>query len=162
MADLLDIAPSVSAGAVEINGQPIAVRGVPLNAMASIIARFPALKDLIRDSDGEDLIPRLLLGCAESVGPIIAAGCGHLGDKAYEQVAENLTIQLQVRFLRTILEVTFPNGVRPFVDELTKLMTLIAHLLAEDEEVKPIKMRSRKSPSESQSSSDGASPPMLQ
>jgi hypothetical protein len=164
MADLLDIAPSVSVGVVDIGGQTITVRGIGVNAAVSIITRFPALKDLLRDGLGEDLIPRLIMGCSAAVGPIIAAGCGHLGDEAYERSAEhNLSIQLQIRFLKTILSATFPNGVRPFFDELTEFLNLLTQLLnADDEAVKPIKMRSRRLPSELPPSSDAASPPTLQ
>jgi hypothetical protein len=162
MADLLDIAPSVSVGEVEIDGQSITVRAIGVNGMASIIARFPALKDLINEGHGDDLIPRLIMGCGAAVGPIIAASCGHLGDKSYERCAENLSAIFQVRFLKTILKVTFPNGVGPFVEELTELLMLIAQLLAGDEGAKPIKMRSRKSRSGLPPSSDEASHPTMQ
>ena len=46
MADLLDIAPSTAVEVVKIGDQRIKVRGVSVDAIASIVARFPALKSL--------------------------------------------------------------------------------------------------------------------
>ena len=46
MADLLDIAPSTAVEVVKISGQRITVRGISVDAIASIVARFPGLKSL--------------------------------------------------------------------------------------------------------------------
>jgi hypothetical protein len=150
MADLLDIAPSAAVAVVEIDGKPITVRGLSLNAIASIIARFPELRLLINGDLDDDLIPRLILGCGASVGPIIAAGCGHLADEGYERL--NLLPLHQVKLLKVILGLSFPNGIGSFVEELTDLM----HDLMGDpgEGAKPIKMRSLKSRSVSPPSLD--------
>lgn len=154
MADLLDIAPSTACEAVWIDGTRVTVRGVSVDAIASIIARFPELKALI---SGGDIVPRLIQGCGAAVGPIIAAGCGHLADEAYEQHAAKLLPQHQLKFLRAIFGLTFPNGIGSFVEELTGLIGG-----AGEGAKKPIKMRSRKSPSPSSPSSDEASHPTLQ
>jgi hypothetical protein len=154
MADLLDIAPSTASEAVWIDGHRITVRGVSVDAIASIIARFPELKALI---NGGDIVPRLIQGCGAAVGPIIAAGCGHLADEAYEQHAARLLPQHQLKFLRAILGLTFPNGIGSFVEELTGLIGG-----GGEGAQKTIKLRSKKSPSPSSPSSDAASHPTLQ
>ncbi len=160
MADLLDIAPSAAVAVVEIDGKPITVRPISFDAIASIIARFPELKSLIKDGFGDDFIPRLILGCGASVGPIIAAGCGHLADEVYEQRALNLLPQYQVKFLKAILGLSFPNGIGSFVEELTDLMR---DLVGDpDEGAKPIKMRSRNSRSVSPPSLDEGSRQTMQ
>lgn len=156
MADLLDIAPSTAVEVVKIDGQRIKVRGISLDAIASIIARFPELKSLVKDGFGDDFVPRLILGCGASVGPIIAAGCGHLADEAYEQRALDLLPQHQVKFLKAIFGLTFPNGIGSFVEELTGLLG------GPVEGAKPIRMRSRNSRSVSPPSSDAASHPTMQ
>lgn len=153
MADLLDIAPSAAVQVVEIDGQSITVRAISFDAIASIVVRFPTLKMLMKDGFGDDFLPRLMLGCAASIGPIIAAGCGHLADEAYERRARDLSLQQQVKFLKAILQLSFPNGLGSFAEELTGLF----NSLVGSEGAKPIKMRSRNSRSGSQPSLDEAS-----
>jgi hypothetical protein len=153
MADLLDIAPSTACEAVWIDRQRIIVRGISVDAIASIIARFPELKALV---NGGDIVPRLIQGCGAAVGPIIAAGCGHLANETYEQHAAKLLPEHQVKFLKAIFELTFPNGISSFVEELTGLIG------GAGEGAKTVKIRSRKSPSPSSPSSDEASHPTLQ
>jgi hypothetical protein len=156
MADLLDIAPSTAVAAVKIDGQRVKVRGVSVDAIASIIARFPELRSLIEGGFGDSLVPRLIAGCGAAVGPIIAAGCGHLADETYEQHAAKLLPEHQLKFLKAIFGLTFPNGISSFVTELTGLIG------GADEGAKTVKMRLRKSPLPSQPLSDAASHPTLQ
>lgn len=120
MADLLDIAPSTAVAVVTIDGLRVKVRAVSFDAMASIVARFPALKSLA-NGDG-DIVSRLIAGCGAAVGPIIAAGCGHLGEEEYEQRAATLLPDQQIKFIQAILELTFPNGIGSFVEALTGLV----------------------------------------
>jgi hypothetical protein len=153
MADLLDIAPSTASEAVWIDGHRVTVRGVSVDGIASIIARFPELKALV---NGGDIVPRLIEGCGAAVGSIIAAGCGHLGDETYEQHAAKLLPEQQIKFVKAIFGLTFPNGIGSFIEELTGLIG------GAGEGAKTIRMRSRKSPSPSSPSSDAASHPTMQ
>src|SRR4029434_2997554 len=100
--------------------------------------------------------PRLIDACGAAVAPIIAAGCGHLADEKYEQRAAELLPEHQLKFLKAIFGLTFPNGIGPFVEELTNLIG------GAREEVKVYKLRSKKSPSTLPPSSDAASPPTMQ
>jgi hypothetical protein len=154
MADLLDIAPSTASEAVWIDSVRVTVRGISVDAIASIIARFPELKSLI---NGGDIVPRLIEGCGAAVGPIIAAGCGHLADEKYEQHAAKLLPEHQMKFLKAIFGLTFPNGIGSFVEELTGLIGGGA-----GEGAKTVKVRLKNSRSPSSPSSDEASHPTLQ
>jgi hypothetical protein len=157
MADLLDIAPSTASEVVWIDGQRISVRGVSVDAIASIVARFPEVRSLVSGGVGASLVPRLIEGCAAAVGPIIAAGCGHLADATYEQRAAKLLPEHQLKFLTAIFRLTFPNGIGSFVEALTGLIG------GTGEGAKPIKVRSRKSPLPSLPSADApASHPTMQ
>ena len=69
---------------------------------------------------------------------------------------ELLVLEQQVKFLKAIVELTFPNGIRSFAEDLTGLIG------GTGERAKPIKMRSRKSPSPSPDSSGEDSRPTLQ
>jgi hypothetical protein len=156
MADLLDIAPSTAVEVVKIDGMRITVRGLSLDAIASIVARFPELKSLVNGTGGGDFVPRLIQGCGAAVGPIIAAGCGHLADETYEQPAAKLLLEHQLKFLKAIFGLTFPNGIGSFVEELTSLVG------AGEGATKTIKVRLRNSVSPSQPSSGAASRQTMQ
>ena len=154
MADLLDIAPSTSVEVVKIDGKRIIVRSLHGDAIASIVARFPELGMLLSGSGNSGT--RLIERFGAAIGPIIAAGCGHLGDEKYEQHAKTLLAENQLRLVQAIIGLTFPNGIISFVERLTTLIT------SADEGEKPIKMRLRKSPSASPPSSDPDSRPTMQ
>ena len=156
MADLLDIAPSTAVAIVTVNERRIKVRGVSVDTIASIVARFPALKMLF-NGEGGDIVPRLIAGCGAAVGPIIAAGCGHSGEEEYETRAASLLPEQQLKFVRAIFGLTFPNGIGSFVEELSALIG------GASEGAKKIgKIRFKKSPSPSQPSSDADSRPTMQ
>jgi len=155
MADLLDIAPSTACDVVRVDGLRIVVRGISVDAIAAIVARFPQLRS-IANSGGDDIVAKLIAGCGVAIGPIIAAGCGHLGDERYEQRAARLLPEQQIQFLKAILWLTFPNGIGSFLEGLTGLMG------GQGEGAKSVKMRLRKSPSPSPLSSDAASHPTMQ
>jgi hypothetical protein len=156
MADLLDIAPSTAVAIVTVNERRIKVRGVSIDTIASIVARFPELKMLFNGSGG-DIVPRLIAGCGAAVGPVIAAGCGHAGEEEYEQRAASLLPEQQLKFVRAIFGLTFPNGIGSFVEELSSLIGGESEGAA-----KVVKMRLKKSPLASPDSSDAASHPTMQ
>lgn len=156
MADLLDIAPSTACEAIWVDGQRIIVRGLSLDAIASIVARFPELRALINGDLGDAFFPQLIQGCGAAVGPIVAAGCGHLASEAYEQRAAALLPEQQLQFIKAIFGLTFPNGLRSFAENLMGLVG------GTGERAKPIKMRSKKSPLPSPDSSGADSHPTLQ
>jgi hypothetical protein len=153
MADLLDIAPSTAVEVVKIDGNRIIVRGLHGNAIASIVARFPELGLLF--GGGADIGSRLIERFGGAIGPIIAAGCGHLGEEKYEQHAGTLLVEDQLKLLKAIIGLTFPNGMTSFVETVTAL-------LGAGEGEKPVKVRLRTSPSPSPLSSDADSRPTMQ
>jgi hypothetical protein len=149
MADLLDIAPSTSCEVVKIDGARVIVRGLHGDAIASIVARFPELGLLL--SGGGDIGPRLIKQFGGAIGPIIAAGCDHLGDEKYEQHAGKLLVEHQLKLLKAIVGLTFPNGLASFVETVTQLLP------GAGEGEKVYTVRKRKSPSPLPRSSDAAS-----
>jgi hypothetical protein len=157
MADLLDIAPSTACEVVKIDGKRIIVRGLHGDAIASIVARFPEL-GLLLGGGVTNIGPRLIERFGGAIGPIIAAGCGHLGDEKYEQHASTLLVEYQLRLLKAIIGLTFPNGITSFIEAMMTFM--IGGV--DEEKAKVIKVRLRKSPSPSQASSGAASRPIMQ
>jgi hypothetical protein len=113
------------------------------------------LKALVNGGLGDNFLPRLIEGCGAAIGPIIAAGCGHLADETYEQHAAKLLPEHQMKFLKAIFGLTFPNGIGSFVEALTSL-------IGGGEGAKPVKVRLRKSHLPSSPSSDAGSRPTMQ
>src|SRR5215475_10023613 len=144
MADLLDIAPSTSVEAVKLGDRFVTVHGLHADAIALILSRFPHLSSLLA---GIDAGPQLIAQFGSAIGPIIAAGCGHLGEEKYEQHAAKLMIEDQLKLIKAIIGLTFPKGVTSFVTALT------AFLAGTDERAKPVRIRLKKSPLPSQLSS---------
>jgi hypothetical protein len=160
MADLLDIAPATATAAVRIRGERIVVRGLNGNDVASIVSRFPHIGKLFDGGLNEDRIQLLVERLGVAVGPVIAAGCGHVADEKYEHVASaNLTLEEQVMLFGPIWGLTFPNGIRSFIETMTRVMYNIA---GAGEGAKKIKLRLKQSPSASPPSSDADSHPTMQ
>jgi hypothetical protein len=156
MADLLDIAPSTAVEVVKIEGKRVIVHGLHGNAIASIVARFPELGMLLGGASA-NLGPRLIERFGSAIGPIIAAGCGHLGDEKYEQHAGTLLVEYQLRLLKAIIGLTFPNGITSFIEVMMTLMIGVV-----EKKAKVITVRLRKSPSPSLPSSATDSRPTMQ
>jgi hypothetical protein len=150
MADLLDIAPATSVEPVWIDGNRISVRGIQFGNIASIVKRFPDVAALARG--GGDVVARLFVACGTAVGPIIAAGCGHPDEEAYERRATELLPEQQIALLAVIFRLTFPNGIGSFVEMMARLIG------GKHEGAKPMKFRSSTSKNSRSSSlpSDGA------
>jgi hypothetical protein len=94
---------------------------------------------------------RLIAQFGHAIGPIIAAGCRHLGDEEYERRCSELPVDVQLDMINAIIRVTFEKGPYSFVEKLSAL------LVGVDEGVKPLKLRLRRSRSPSQNSSGVAS-----
>jgi hypothetical protein len=159
MADLLDIAPSAAVGVVKINGQRLTVHSLGANALASLAMRFPDVIAVLFGGGlgAVDVGRKLFEQLGAAAGPIIAAGCGHLGDEKYEQYADTaFLLEDQLKLVTAIIRITFPNGFG-FLDETVKRFTGAA-----GGEAKIWKVRLKKSPSPSPPSSDADSRPTMQ
>jgi hypothetical protein len=153
MTDLLDIAPATAFDVVHITGNKrVKVRGLHGNDIASIAARFPHLiAQLVASGDN---VVVLISSLGEAIGPIIAAGCDKLGDEQQEAAADRLLFEDQIKLVKAIYGLTFPNGLSSFLALMTSFATT--------EPEKRIKVRSKISPSASPPLSATASRPIMQ
>jgi hypothetical protein len=165
MADLLDIAPSTAAEVVKINGQRLTVRSLGADAIASLAVRFPNVIDVLLGGGVVDDKSKLIQQFGAAVGPIIAAGCGHLADeKAEHHAGRAFLLEDQLKLVITIIGITFPNGFG-FFESLTKRFEAMANRLAgkaDEEARKKYKVRWNPSQSPSPPSSAEASRPNMQ
>jgi len=144
MTDLLDIAPATAFDVVHITGNKrIKVRGLHGNDIATIAARFP---DLVAQlAAAGDNVVVLISSLGVAIGPIIAAGCDQLGDEKQEAAAGRILFEDQIKLVKAIYDLTFPNGLSSFMETIKGL--------AVTEPEKRIKVRSKTSPSASPPSS---------
>jgi hypothetical protein len=165
MADLLDIVPSTSVEVVKINGQRLTVRSLGANAIGTLATRFPGIIGILLGGFAADVGPKLFGQFGAAVCPIIAAGCGHLGDEKAEHHAETaFLIEDQLKLVVVIIGITFPNGLG-FFEGLVKQFEEMAKRLtgtAGEEAKKTYKVRLKTSPSPSPPLSDEASRPNMQ
>jgi hypothetical protein len=159
MADLLDIAPSAAVDVVKIGDQRITVYLLSADALAYITTRFPGVRSLGTAGDNTAFILQLFTGFAGSIGMIIAAGCGHLGNEEYEKRAAALSFEEQLTLIEAIVDLTFPNGIGSFIERLTAVANRASGGAAKQ---KIVKVRLKRSPSASQLSSETVSRPSMQ
>ena len=117
MVGLVDIAPITSS--VTIRGQDITITGVSARGIASLLARFPALRALV--TGREVALDELLKLGGDVIAAIIVAGTGTPGDTQAEAAADNLTLEEQADLLAAIVELTMPRGLGPLVEKLSRL-----------------------------------------
>jgi hypothetical protein len=124
MVSLVDIAPSTRT--VPIQGEEIEVTGVTAKGVASLLDRFPELKLLISGKEVNFTVDRIQELAPDAIAAIIAAGCGYPGNKKAEAVSEKLAVGDQAELLGAIIELTMPQGIGPFVERITRLLSGIS------------------------------------
>lgn len=118
MSSLLDLGPLTEQ--VEVRGVDLTVRGLTAVNLFKLFSEFPNLQ-LSLDQLGSpgskmlDLAPEL-------IAKIIAMATGSPGDKAVEDKAMELGAADQLKILGAVQRLSFPQGLVPFVDEMTRLM----------------------------------------
>ena len=119
MVSLLDIADQQKT--VTIRDKDVAVFGISAQDIVYLFGKFPELR-LLMSGKQADLTPETLLKLAPgAVAAAIAAGTGSAGDENAEAVAARLGLGEQLDLLAAIFDLTFPQGVGPFVAKLDAL-----------------------------------------
>jgi hypothetical protein len=119
MPGLLDVAALQRT--VDVNGTPVAVPGISVHGVAALLDRFPDLRRIVTGQSVNITPEWLITNVPDAIAAVIAAGTGYPGDEQAESVASSLALENQTELLETILEVTLPNGVSPFMERLRKL-----------------------------------------
>lgn len=113
MVDLLDIVAIKST--VPIRGKDLDITGISFDDFVALLMRFPELQKAF----GEGMTAERIADAAPAaLGAVIAAGTGHGGSSAHEQAARKLVIGDQLTIIKAILDVSLPQGLRPFLDSL--------------------------------------------
>ncbi len=117
MAGLLDIATATKM--VAVRGHDIEVFGVSIKGIAYLLGRFPELRKLMSGLEVD--VDSLLKMGGDVVAAAIAAGCGHAGDKKWEEKAEQLVVGEQADLISAIIELTIPNGIGPLIEKFSAM-----------------------------------------
>lgn len=122
MTSLLDIGPLTTDVPVGDN-RHVTVSGLSSLVLFELFRDVPELRMLaaqrqLTSENAASLISQI----PDAIGKIIAAATGHLGDKQHIAAALSLPAGLQLQFLEAIIPLTFPRGVRSFLDGLFALV----------------------------------------
>lgn len=118
MVSLVDIGPSK--GAVELRGQNVEVNGLTASHIVAILLQFPEVRKILAEKEAD--LGMLISQFPLAVGMIIASGTGKDADQATIDVAMNLGVGEQYAILEKIVELTFPKGVKSFLDGVSAAM----------------------------------------
>jgi hypothetical protein len=120
MASLLDIGPLTED--VEIHGVKLTVQGLSAGHLFQLFNDFPDMRKLLDNKNGDP--KEIFLSLApELIAKIIAMVTGSPHDKQAEMQAMALGAGDQLAIMLAMQRLSFPNGIGPFVDGVTKLMT---------------------------------------
>lgn len=117
MVGLVDIAELNEK--VQVRGKDIDVFGVSAQGLVYLISKYPQVADAI--NGGEVKAEALMKLGGDVVGAIIAAGTGAPGDAQSEEVARKLPLSDQAALIASILRLTLPDGIDPFVEKLSAI-----------------------------------------
>lgn len=117
MASLLDLAPQ--GAQITVAGKQLTVHGISASGIATLLSRFPPLRDLL--AGGSIDTEAIMAMGGDIVAAIIAAACGYPGNADAEKVASVLPVGDQVDILAAAIEQTMPGGAGPLGARLQAL-----------------------------------------
>lgn len=123
MPGLLDIASAPAR--VEVRGTQVDVFGVSAEGVAYLLANFPEIKALFSGKEVSFDTQTLATKAPKALAAIIAAGTGQVGNPQAEAVAASLGVDEQAELLAKILELTFPRGIGPFAEAVSRLAATV-------------------------------------
>lgn len=120
MTTLLDIGPLTEE--VEIRGTKLTVHGLSAGHLFQLFNDFPDMRKMLDSKQGNPQEVFMSLA-PELIAKIIAMATGSPHDAKAEMAAMGLGAGDQLTILLAMQRLSFPNGIGPFVDGVTKLMT---------------------------------------
>jgi hypothetical protein len=124
MVSILDIGPNTEN--VTIAGHDVPVVGVSARAIYGLLLNYPQLRRVIAQKAlDSDMVQELLLRAPETLAEIIAAGIGHPNEEDYIRWASNRTLGEQYDLIAATLRMTFPQGIKSFLEGLQKAVASV-------------------------------------
>lgn len=104
---------------VELSRGKMSIRGLGAGEIGALILRFPDLLDAA-EGDNETLIGALTRNARGVVPALISLAADMPGERG-EQAARRLSATDQVKAIAKIVELTFPEGIAGFLEEVQAL-----------------------------------------
>ena len=118
MASLLDLGPLTEE--VEIRGVKLTIQGLTAVHLFKLFAEFPNMGQAISQIGNQGA--KMLELAPDLIAKVIATATGSAGDKAVEDKARMMGAADQMLILSAVQRLSFPDGISPFVEQITKLM----------------------------------------
>lgn len=122
MVSLVDLAPMKLP--VPLRGDKVYVQGVSAATLVRLLQETPDLRRVLTGqmNGGADMVQNLINAGPRIVGTVIAGGLGEVSEAAIDAAANNLTVGEQYMLMEKIIEATFPQGLKVFLDGIGSLM----------------------------------------
>lgn len=117
---LIDIGP-LTEDVVLGKGKSVAVGGLSAEDIFYLLNNFSEVRALLEKKVHTLTAKQLMNSTPKTIATIIACGTGERDDKKAVGLALKLPAAAQLKLINKILELTFPDGVGPFVEEMWRL-----------------------------------------
>lgn len=121
MVSLVDLAPLKET--IKVRGKDFDLSGVPAIVIVDLLVEFPELRRIFAEKElRQNELAALIAGSGRLAGAIIAAANGEYGNEEAMANAARLPPGDLLPFIAPIIRLTFPQGVRAFVEEVAALL----------------------------------------
>ena len=122
MTSLLDIGPLTEE--VEIHGTKVTVQGLTAGHLFQLFTEFPDMRKLLDAKQGNP--QEVFMGLApDLIAKVIAMVTGNPHNKEAEAKVMTMGAGDQLSILLAMQRLSFPDGIGPFVEGVTRLMTSV-------------------------------------
>jgi hypothetical protein len=121
MASLLDIGPLTEE--VEVRGVSLTVHGLTAGHLFQLFAEFPDMRKMLKKEIGSSPQEMMLALAPDLIAKIIAMVTGDAHNKEAEAKAKEIGASDQLSIMAAVQRLSFPEGIGPFVERVTGLMT---------------------------------------
>lgn len=121
MVSLVDLAPLKET--ITVRGKSFELSGIPAFVIVDLLVEFPELRRIFAEKElRQNELAALIAGSGRLAGALIAAANGEYGNEEAMRNAARLPPGDMLPFIAPILRLTFPQGVRAFVEEVAALL----------------------------------------
>ena len=112
---------------MNIGGVEFTCHHLGIEDLGVLLGRFPGLAAALSRRENTSLSAADILRDGKGAAfALIAAAIGKAGDSVEEEAAASLPAEYQLRILTTVIKLSFPGGLVPFIEEFTRMLGIRA------------------------------------